>query len=156
LLALGVGLLQACGSSSGQSTSSGTTSTTSTTLPPNTVLCNNSASTATAGPCPLYTVSPEAYGARGDGITDDTKAIQSAIAAASSTGGGVVALRAVTYYIPGGLALAAGVHLHGLGCDFNGPVFGAYVSGTRLLGNNTNPGVYYLPTKFTSQPAQAQ
>ena len=153
LVGLGMGLLQSCGSSSGQSAPAPAPVVTAT-QPANTVLCNNTSSTAAAVPCPLYTVAPEAYGAKGDGTTDDSKAIQSAIAAASAAGGGVVALRAVTYYAPGGLALAAGVHLRGLGCDFNGSPFGVYVRGTRLLGNNTNPGVYYLPAQFSSQPAE--
>src|SRR5215472_4776444 len=154
LLLVGLGMgLQSCGSNSGQSAPAPAPVVTAT-QPANTVLCNNTSSTAAAVPCPLYTVSPEVYGAKGDGTTDDSKAIQSAIAATSAAGGGVVALRAVTYYAPGGLALAAGVHLRGLGCDFNGSPFGVYVSGTRLLGNNTNPGVYYLPAQFSSQPAE--
>jgi len=162
VLFAGMGLLQSCSSGSGaaqsgaaaSSTSSSSGSASAATLPANTLLCNNTASPAVPAPCPLYSVAPEAYGAVGDGKTDDTKSIQSAIAAASTAGGGVVALRAVTYYVPGGLTLAAGVHIHGLGCNFDSTPFGAYVSGTRLLGNNTSPGVSYVPTQFSSQPAE--
>jgi hypothetical protein len=119
-------------------------------------MCNSTSSAAPATPCPLYTVSPEAYGAQGDGVTNDTAAIQNAIIAAASAGGGVVALRAVTYYIPGGLTLAAGVHIRGLGCNFNGSQFGIYASGSRLLGNNTHPGISYLPGTYTAQPTEPE
>lgn len=57
-----------------------------------------------------------AYGATGDGGTDDTNAIQSAIAAATKAGGGRVLLPAGTYAITG-IQLAAGVDLEGEGRD---------------------------------------
>jgi hypothetical protein len=154
LAPVAIGLLESCGGS-GASTPATPPVSTSSNIPGNTLLCNSTASPGPANPCPLYTVSPEAYGAKGDGTTDDTAAIQSAIGAAANAGGGVVALRAVSYYIPGGLTLISGVRIRGLGCNFNGSLFGAYVRGTRLLGNNTHPGVSYLPGTYSSQPPGA-
>jgi hypothetical protein len=46
-----------------------------------------------------YGIRPEAYGAVGDGVTDDTAAIQAAINAASSAGGGTVLLAPNTTYL---------------------------------------------------------
>jgi len=143
------------GTSTGMSTS--TAAAASSNIPANTVPCNSTSSAAPATPCPLYTISPEAYGAVGDGVTNDTAAIQNSINAAASAGGGVVALRAVTYYIPGGLTLVSGAHIRGLGCDYSGPPqFGVYSKGTRLLGNNTNPGISYVPQTYSSQPTLDQ
>jgi hypothetical protein len=170
-LSLAFGMLASCGGSVGDSPATSTNaslasvsgsraaataSTTPSTIPADTVLCNSTSSAAAATPCPLYAVSPEAYGAKGDGTTNDTKAIQTAINAVATAGGGVVALRAVTYYVPDGLTLAAGVHIRGLGCNYNGSPFGVYASGTRLLGNNTNPGISYLPRTYSAQPTVNQ
>lgn len=67
------------------------------------------AATATGGA--LYT-NVRDHGATGDGTTDDTAAIQSAIAATADSGGGVVFLPVGTYAITG-ITLAAGVDLLG-------------------------------------------
>lgn len=48
---------------------------------------------------------PERYGAKGDGTTDDTAAVQSAIQAASNAGGGTVVFGPVTYLIAGQITL---------------------------------------------------
>ncbi|QHA83101.1 mannuronan epimerase [Pseudomonas mediterranea] len=62
------------------------------------------------------------FGAKGDGITDDTAAIQAAIDAAAAAGGGEVYVPAGTYIVSGGeepsdgcLMLKSNVHLYGDG-----------------------------------------
>ena len=64
--------------------------------------------TALAGAFPVAS-----FGARGDGQTDDTAAIQSAINAAGSSGGGSVVLGVARYYTKGTLVVPAGVVLCG-------------------------------------------
>lgn len=48
---------------------------------------------------------PESYGAVGDGVTDDTVAIQAAIAAAGANGGGTVVFGAKTYLVTASLTI---------------------------------------------------
>lgn len=57
----------------------------------------------------------KAYGAAGNGSTDDTAAIQAAISAAQTAGGGVVYLPGGTYNISAALVLYSGVSLIGAG-----------------------------------------
>jgi len=54
---------------------------------------------------------PRAYGAKGDGKTFDTAAVQSAIDACSASGGGTVALREGTFLVKP-IQLKSGVDLH--------------------------------------------
>lgn len=62
----------------------------------------------------IYNVRDPRYGARGEGTTDDTAAIQSAIDACSSAGGGIVFIPAGTYNHTG-LTKPLGVSLIGVG-----------------------------------------
>ena len=57
------------------------------------------------------TCNPRDYGAKGDGITKDTLAIQSAIDACATMGGGTVRLAAGTY-LSAPLVLKSNVTLH--------------------------------------------
>ncbi len=56
---------------------------------------------------------PQDYGARGDGTTDDTGAFQDAMASVAALGGGVVFAPAGFYAFQGTLSIPDGVTLHG-------------------------------------------
>jgi len=57
--------------------------------------------------------SVQAFGAKGDGHTDDTAAIQSAISTAATAGGGSVVFNAARYFTTGTFVVPAGVILCG-------------------------------------------
>ena len=63
----------------------------------------------------LATVDVKSHGAVGDGVTDDTKAIQSAINAAVAAGGGQVFLPAGQYRLTYKVTLGSGIELKGVG-----------------------------------------
>ncbi|TFE29398.1 glycosyl hydrolase family 28-related protein [Cohnella luojiensis] len=69
------------------------------------------------------------FGAAGDGVTDDTRAIQDVLDAAGNNGGGVVFVPSGRYRIAGTLFVPTGVTLRG---DWNGPETGGAVEGTVL------------------------
>src|SRR6266545_4800162 len=59
----------------------------------------------------------KAYGAVGDGTTDDTTPIQNAINAANTAGGGTVIFPAASYKITAALTVPLGVRLVGAGSN---------------------------------------
>lgn len=65
---------------------------------------------------PFISVTSDAYGAAGDGHTDDTAAIQSAINSAYNAGGGIVYLPPGIYIISGAPALRMRTGVNILGC----------------------------------------
>ena len=86
----------------------------------------------------LWAASPQvfnvlAYGAKGNGTTDDTSAIQAAITACQNNGGGVVFFPAGTYFISATLNITTdNVHLAGAGW------------GSQLLASASFSGSYML------------
>jgi len=61
----------------------------------------------------VYDVTAEAYGAKGDGVADDTAAIKNALEQAGKDGGGIVFLPAGNYKLTGALEIGANVQLKG-------------------------------------------
>jgi autotransporter-associated beta strand protein len=61
----------------------------------------------------LYVTTDVAWGAYGDGVHDDTAAIQNALTAAGASGGGIVYVPAGKYMLTGTLDVPSGVELRG-------------------------------------------
>lgn len=70
-----------------------------------------SAQRAVRAALPFLDVTDPRFGARGDGATDDTAAIQAAITAANASGGGRVVVPRGTYKVTSGLTLSANIAL---------------------------------------------
>jgi hypothetical protein len=75
------------------------------------LFCTLCAATVARATCAGTSVS--AFGAKGDGATDDTAAIQSAISAASAAGGGSVVFNVALYYTTGTFVVPQSVVLCG-------------------------------------------
>jgi hypothetical protein len=109
----------------------------------------------TLNPPPTDLLDATAYGAKGDGVTDDTAALRAALTAAAAAGSGVY-VPAGTYKI-GTLTIPDGVTLTGQGHDASwlqgGILFGSYdaISHLRLgdVGERTHNGPDATRTTFT-------
>lgn len=92
---------------------------------------------------------------KGDGVTDDTAALQALINQLNAGGGGYLFLAAKTYYVPGGLAAKQNVHIKGIAFGITYTPAGnsySFTNGTILKGNNTNPGIYFNPSDLSAPP----
>jgi collagen type VII alpha len=82
-----------------------------------------------------YYFGVKAYGAVGDGTTDDTTSIQAALDACNTAGGGRVYLRAGTFKITAALTIYAGVTLVGAGV--NATIIKQFTNNTSgIVGND--------------------
>lgn len=122
--------------------------------------------TVAAGDTVVYkgalTYNVKDYGATGDGSTDDRAAIQSAISAANSAGGGVVYLPAGTYMLSSSLTLPSNIHLQGVGPasilkhpnDAVSTGYLALVNTDTVNGNNNiTLSDFALDCNYTNRPA---
>jgi len=88
------------------------------------------------------------FGAKGDGVTDDTVAIQRAIDAAASGGGGTVLLKSGTFVVLSQLTLASGVKVRGQGWETSTAT--NLVGGTIMQGDGTDSCFVHEPTDTTA------
>ena len=86
------------------------------------------------------TVNVKDFGAVGDGVTNDTAAIQAAIAKAESNSGGVVYFPDQYYILTSRIEIPSGVTLRGRGCDEWEPIYPSRPkkwNGTNLIFKGT-------------------
>ena len=85
------------------------------------------------------------YGAKGDGKTDDTAAIQKAMDAAAKTGGKVY-LPPAKYLVSGSLSVPAGVAVEGAANSprYNNPLTGSVILATHGRDNEDAPALFEL------------
>jgi hypothetical protein len=80
------------------------------------------------------TVNVKDFGAAGDGVADDTAAIQAALTAIAAAGGGSLVLPRGTYRVTQTINITAGnIHIEGYGATIDATGL-AYVAGTRASG----------------------
>ncbi|HPO14512.1 MAG TPA: glycosyl hydrolase family 28-related protein [Candidatus Hydrogenedentes bacterium] len=107
-------------------------------------------------------VDVRAFGVKGDGITDDTAALQAALSACAQQGGGVVSLPGGVYAVRGNLTVPEYVTLQGaLGApsamsDPKGTMLHAYAGrgdekGTPFLSMKTGSGIKCLAIQYPEQ-----
>lgn len=95
---------------------------------------------ALAGSALYFNVKDTAYGAVGDGATDDTSAIQAAMNAASAAGGGTVFFPSGTYRHTAALSFPPSVSLLGVGPDGSSLTLDHATNNSLLCtGAGTNP-----------------
>src|SRR5438552_25728 len=89
---------------------------------------------------------PQDYGAKGDGVTDDTAAFQDAIGTVATLGGGVIFVPPAIYAFQGTLNIPDGVTLHGDWQDWStnasgavGTIFATYAGRGQ---SNGTPFIY--------------
>lgn len=93
---------------------------------------------------PIMTFNVRDFGAKGDGVTDDTNAFQGALFAAERLGGGIVFAPAGKYAIQGNLLIPRSVTLRG---DWQNPEQGGSGKGTILYayaGKGTEDGFAFI------------
>lgn len=102
------------------------------------------ADTASQNSLGIYDV--KSLGAKGDGVTDDTKAIQDAMDTASKSGGGVVFLPTGKYLVDGSLKVPYGVTLQGVAesPQYVSALTGSVVLATRGKGSEDGPALFEM------------